>query len=856
MFKRQHAAAFLLLCAGLTGSVAVTATGQEGSPAAKLLEQGLAEYQAGNLAAAKKLLIQIDPMTLPKTQRQSLYDAATEIQTQLDAGPVATEAPTATPQAPAEPVVEAEPAVETPADTLRRADQLAASDPGTAIAAYTALIEQGGETGNLASAHRADLLRQLNTDTTRAKALVDTAEASLNAGDLDAASKNFAAVEQSGADLGWFDQQRVARGLAKVQEARTAETAAEPQVAAAPTPAPSPTPTPAPVVVTPTPAASTPAAAPQSDMLAQAQRDVASDYLRDAKQAQHDGYDSLAANLLNQAAELDPNNPEIQNRLAATQQRQANGTNQSSALGTAIDDLELRRQQALATYQEAMTDASARLTAGDHAGASTDAARARQIMELNQDLFAKTQYEDLRQDAVTLQARIDENGKVAAIKEAQDIKTTQQENDAQAVVAANLRDQEKVRGLVVQARALQIEMKYEEALLLLDQALFKDPTNFTAELLKEVIEDAKVAVDYQKALRKSRLSVARSMVSNREATLAYQDILTYPTNWPEISEDRIRNLDATGNESQANRETANKLRKTVPIDFDANSLESVVDYLRQTTEANIFVNWAALEDAGVERDMPVSLTLSNISAEKALKLILQQITSAAGDLDIINYSIIDGVITISTENDLFRSKDLRVFDIRDLLVQVPNFKDAPVMGLNQEGSGGGGSGGGSSGGGGGGLFGDEDDSNSEDEEDGTLSRSELILEIISLIQETVGTTDEWENLDSTVRELNGNLIARTTPDNHREILGLLAKLRETRAIQISVEARFLLVDRNFMDEFGVDFDVNWEGDRKTPGFQPIAMTQNNNTIAAPDAGTLSFDQFFTGPGAKALNLGV
>ena len=61
--------------------------------------------------------------------------------------------------------------------------------------------------------------------------------------------------------------------------------------------------------------------------------------------------------------------------------------------------------------------------------------------------------------------------------------------------------------------------------------------------------------------------------------------------------------------------------------------------------------------------------------------------------------------------------------------------------------------------------------------------------------------------ESTLTELNGNMIIKTTGDNHRQITGLLGRLRETRAVQISVEARFLSVDKNFLDEFRLDFDV-------------------------------------------------
>ena len=85
-------------------------------------------------------------------------------------------------------------------------------------------------------------------------------------------------------------------------------------------------------------------------------------------------------------------------------------------------------------------------------------------------------------------------------------------------------------------------MKYGEALAVLDQALEKEPDNFTAELLKEVIGDARVAIDYRDAVGGQRLAVAQGPVSDKQASVEYNDLLTYPTNWPEISEERLTSL--------------------------------------------------------------------------------------------------------------------------------------------------------------------------------------------------------------------------------------------------------------------------------------------------------------------------
>lgn len=160
---------------------------------------------------------------------------------------------------------------------------------------------------------------------------------------------------------------------------------------------------------------------------------------------------------------------------------------------------------------------------------------------------------------------------------------------------------------------------------------------------------------YSEIARARRLKAANSVLTNREANIPYAEIITYPEDWPELSETRIRGLDDTRGESEANRETQLNLSKTVPINFDANPLESVIDYLRETTDANIFVNWPALIDAGgIEPDAPITLSLENVPADFALKFVLNQ--AALGFGEPIDFAIINGVVIISTKSDLERGQ--------------------------------------------------------------------------------------------------------------------------------------------------------------------------------------------------------
>lgn len=53
--------------------------------------------------------------------------------------------------------------------------------------------------------------------------------------------------------------------------------------------------------------------------------------------------------------------------------------------------------------------------------------------------------------------------------------------------------------------------------------------------------------------------------------------------------------------------------------------------------------------------------------------------------------------------------------------------------------------------------------------------------LVDLIQDGVGSYDEWLDEESTVREINGNLVVKTTADNHDAVHALLAQLRRSQA---------------------------------------------------------------------------
>ncbi len=107
------------------------------------------------------------------------------------------------------------------------------------------------------------------------------------------------------------------------------------------------------------------------------------------------------------------------------------------------------------------------------------------------------------------------------------------------------------------------------------------------------------------------------------------------------------------------------------------SLRQAIAYLRNTTEANIFVNWNALQNAGVSPNTPINLELRDVAVHKILSIILQQVSPQTT----LVYFVSDNVLTITTRSDANLHMVTRVYPVDDLVMTVPNFTNAPTFNL-------------------------------------------------------------------------------------------------------------------------------------------------------------------------------
>lgn len=541
-----------------------------------------------------------------------------------------------------------------------------------------------------------------------------------------------------------------------------------------------------------------------------------------ARAAQDGGNLDQAREMYAEAVRLDPSNSQAQAGLDEVLTAQGRNPRNTPLLTRAAGPIEERRQEINYRFDTAISDAHAAVQAQRWEDAERSLQQAQLAAGADRTLFNPQELRRFDQTLASTRVQIDQ-ARDEALRQATARRSTQEaqqiENERRR---AEIERRHTIDDLRQTAQNLTAQARYREALGVVDQILVLDPTNEYAIGVRPMLED-KYQFQTQRNFMEQRTREFTNQLNNAEEKLIpYDDILRYPTDWPDISSTRDQTVAQEHAGEREDRATQAQLDRSLPeLSFEGVGFGDVVDFLRDVSGANIFVNWKTLEAANIDRTAPVTLKLRNVKFAKALNLILENVSGGATKL---GYTIDDGVITISTADDLANNKLTRVYDIRDLIINIPDFTNAPIFDLtslsnssSQGGAGGvgggvgGGIGGGGGGGGGssGGLFGNSNQNNQQNQQQTGPTRQELVDSIIKLITDTIAP-DSWRDAGGSVgaiKELQGQLIVTQTPENQKALVNLLEQLREQRAIQVTVETRFLTVQRNFLEDVGID--ANW-----------------------------------------------
>ena len=343
--------------------------------------------------------------------------------------------------------------------------------------------------------------------------------------------------------------------------------------------------------------------------------------------------------------------------------------------------------------------------------------------------------------------------------------------------------------------------RFETAVGYLDQALQTQPSNENAQALRDLAGRAR---------HENRMDVLRQRWREEWST-TFDDLRTMDVpqsrqivfdidRWAEISQRQPASfIDRSELESPEERAILRRLQDArLPIRFSSATVDDWANYFASVTEVNFYVT-DGVRDLDLEETTLTDFTLPTMSVFRALNIIREQ-TGVAWQVN-RRTSMVDlllpedaGGIAYSMPYDV---RDLVTGAVSspgvDLKLSVPGEED--IFGGFDD-------------------FGDEPTPTVVDE--GTLQ--DLIMVHIA--------PDAWGDTAS-VNYQNGILLVRANQQIQEAVSGLLSDLRRHVGIQIDVEARFLKVDDNFLEDIGVDF--RGLGDNAAEGASGRGLENRPNT---------------------------
>ncbi len=100
---------------------------------------------------------------------------------------------------------------------------------------------------------------------------------------------------------------------------------------------------------------------------------------------------------------------------------------------------------------------------------------------------------------------------------------------------AKQQGEQEVQSLLRQALDLQREQRYEEMLDVLDQADVLDPNDVAVDALREMFDESKIYVQARDIHRRVQLGDRDQVTTNDQSTIPYDEVATYPADWPQLS---------------------------------------------------------------------------------------------------------------------------------------------------------------------------------------------------------------------------------------------------------------------------------------------------------------------------------
>lgn len=388
---------------------------------------------------------------------------------------------------------------------------------------------------------------------------------------------------------------------------------------------------------------------------------------------------------------------------------------------------------------------------------------------------------DALKSAERARAREESELEVEQSKAAYDRLVTEEKTERQ-------RELQLTQSLLKDGLAAFMRNDFRDAENLANRVIERDPKNLRAGRL---LEDSQAASrrQYNESVIEDRKGEYRDWLLDIDETkIPYFDIVQGPSAeyWRDISEKRTQHsllaLEATF--SPADKELQQRVRTThvASIAFPGVALGEAISILGAVSGIPMVVDSgvkAELDSAGVDLNVP---ELTDLSVDSILNIILDQASSE--ELKLVQRPQ-HGVIVITSQAKARGASVPRVHSMQDLTFPINDFK-GPKIGYIS-------------------LPTDETD------EENPLFGGELVNtqvvqpeEIQTLVRSNI--KGDWDDGGHSI-DITGDkqLLVINTPEVQLQVAQFLDDLRRFQSEVVTVESRFINIDRAFLQEIGVDF---------------------------------------------------
>ena len=513
---------------------------------------------------------------------------------------------------------------------------------------------------------------------------------------------------------------------------------------------------------------------------------LVADRLDFARAAYADGRYEGAIQNLEAALALDPGNTEA--RALLTQVQVDMGVATTADDGTDPRAKLQAKLQAIQAQTEADAERGARLLAeGDYEGAIG----ALQLANAN------IQSIEYSLDWGDLPAQVESNlEKAYADRETAEAAALDAERQATFDALQNeeraRRAQEKQRQGLMLEEAIQAyaEEDFERAISLAEEVLRKNPLETRAA----EVRDASVRTRHD--LVSSRFVSERQerfrlwLEDLAESRIPQSELFRGPDAdyWDKITRARADKYGAGAFTAKASKDPLNQqvaedlVTQAIPaLQLEGETdLNAVIDQFKVYTDIPFVVHQSAVDAVdgeGIEFNITLVARTSVLNA-------LNTVIDAAGEE--VVYTIEHGVVQVTTTEFAYGDTVTQPHDIQDLTVQFTDFSGPRIDR----------------------IWLPDDEANEEEEGSlygGPFGEPRTLVnpdEIADLVMNTVAP-GTWD--DNTAEYANGSLIVTHTSEVQGEVNDFLENLRRYNSAMVSIEARFLTIQKDFMKEVGIDF---------------------------------------------------